>query len=176
MLLECVQTSALLLSLSSPITRDIFIIKTSYYYRTKLLVHRTQWHKNINFQICAICQVFANWVTFFIFLKKTKLKPFLNKYWKSQQQKGVLLPSFIIFLVSIRPLSGVIILKIAPLFLPLELFNYEIIIFYARLVIIIIIYIIIFLFQSASTNLRVYFPLKPIVVHMLFTLLVGFIF
>ena len=44
----------MLLSLSSLITRDIFIIKTSYYYRTKLLVHRTQWCKNMNFEKCTI--------------------------------------------------------------------------------------------------------------------------
>ena len=50
--IKCVQTNVLLLSLSSLITRDIFIIKTSYYYRTKLLVHKTQWCKNMNFEKC----------------------------------------------------------------------------------------------------------------------------
>ena len=49
----------MLLSLSSLITRDIFIIKTSYYYRTKLLVHRTQWCKNKNFEKCAIMPGFC---------------------------------------------------------------------------------------------------------------------
>ena len=46
---------------------------------------------------------------FFIFYEDDKIEAVCEQVWISQQRKGVLLPSFIIFLVSTRPLYGVII-------------------------------------------------------------------
>ena len=45
----------------------------------------------------------------FVFTKEDEIEAFCEQVGISQQQKGVLLPSFIIFLVLIRPLYGVII-------------------------------------------------------------------